>query len=670
LIFMAGTVTQTRHPGKTGTGKAGTGKAGTGKAGTGKIGDPPLTLLATLIARHLRADPADPHWPDRDRLLLGSPTPAFSATSTGEGQWPGAPPGLAFGAAVGQAIAERLLAARFGRSLVDHRIWLTASHADLVCGAGREAAQIAGTLGLGRLALLATPPHDDRALREGFAAAGWAVRAIDARDPHAAETAFAACQRAHKPTLLLAIGAETPRDAPADAPLHPPPAVPGPPCAPNPGGLAASRHPGGPAASPNPGGPAASPNPGGPAASPNPRGPAARRAWLKRLRRHASREAFQNALAGRLPPGWQKACHPDAPYLPQHAATAEFIAALSRLAPILPELATLPLSEAPLLPPPHVTAFPAGALNRAARHREAPNREALDWEALDQAAPACLLGMSLHGGILPVSQARTTAELPRAAWRMAATLRARWLHTIAHDRPTPPLPELAIANLHVYQPADPGEAADCLALALRRTDGPSVLTLPADAEPHAPRAFPRPFDPDLDAQRTHPPRLDPRLDTARLDASRPDAPQPDHQRLDHQRLGAPRPDAKRLGAPVPDAPRSCARGAYLVHAPLSRDLTLLAAGPALSVAATVRALLTRHGLIAALVSMPCRALWDAQDTEYRHAVLGSAPIVAFAADVLAFAGLTGPRDLIIGCQFWPPDPHASVAAILRRYSAP
>ena len=489
-----------------------------------------MTLLATLIARDLRADPADPHWPDRDRLILAAPDPAAPA----DAQWRNAPPGLALGAAVGQAIAERLLAARFGRSLVDHRIWLAAGQADLVCGTGREAAHAAGALGLGRLAVLATLKRDDKALSASFAASAWAVRTIDAGDTQAAEAALSACQRAHKPTLILAIGAETLPDAPLP---------------------------------------------------PNPRGAAARRAWLKRLRRHAGREAFQNALTGHLPPGWQKACHTDTPPSPQPSTTAALIAALIRLAPILPDLATLPLSEAPLLPPPHVTAFPAGALA---------------WDALDLAAPACLLGMSLHGGIVPLSQTPDSVALPRAAWRMAARLGVRWLHTIVHAQPAPPLPDLAIANLHVFQPADPAEALDCLALALRRPDGPSVISLPSDA--------------------------------------------------------APRP---------PASPRLCARGAYLVHAPPNRDLTLLAAGPALAVAATVRTLLASHGLAASLVSMPCRALWDAQDLAYRQTVLGSAPIVAFAADVLAFAGLIGLRDLIIGGDSWPPDPHAAAAAILR-----
>ena len=479
-----------------------------------------MTLLATLIARDLRSDPADPAWPDRDRLLLPATEPAS--------------PGLAFGAAVGQAIAERLLAARFGRSLVDHRIWLVAHPAELSCGTGREAAHIAGALGLGRLTVLTTLAHDDKSLRASYAAAGWTVRAIPPGDAHAGEAALSACQRAQKPTLILSIGEAAP--------------APGPP-------------------------------------PPNARGAAARRAWLKRLRRHASRDAFQHALSGHLPPGWQKACQPETPQAGQGNA-ATLIAALARLAPILPDLANLPLSEVPLLPPPQITPFPAGVLS---------------WEALDLAAPACLVGMSQHGGILPISQAPASAELPRAAWRLAAAQRVRWLHTIAHAGSAPPLPELGIANLHVFQPADPAEALECLALALRRPDGPSVMTLPADTE------------------------------TAIACA----------------------------------APRQCARGAYLVHAPPSRDLTLLTAGAGLAAAGAVRALLAERGVAAALVSMPCRALWDAQDAPYRRSVLGMAPIVAFAGDALAFAGLIGPGDLIIGADTWPPEPLAALGVILR-----
>ncbi len=62
--------------------------------------------------------------------------------------------------AVGMALAERLLAARFGRSLVDHRTWVVASDGDLMEGISHEAASLAGHLRLDRLTVL----YDDNAI--------------------------------------------------------------------------------------------------------------------------------------------------------------------------------------------------------------------------------------------------------------------------------------------------------------------------------------------------------------------------------------------------------------------------------------------------------------------------------------------------------------------------
>ncbi len=316
-------------------------------------------------------------------------------------------------------------------------------------------------------------------------------------------------------------------------------------------------------------------------AAPGTRGPAARRAWLKRLRRHTSGEAFRQALSGHMPLGWQRACQPDAPQSPPAAAIS---AALTRLSALLPDLSPLPLSDAPILPVPVAAAFPNGALS---------------WEALDQAASACLLGMAMHGGVLPVSQTMLAVALPRAALAQAASHRLRWLHIVLVPHSAPPLPQLAIPNLTVFEPADAAEAMDCLVLALRRTGGPSVIALPQGG------------------------------------------------RAEHA------------------GPLLCARGAYLVHAPPRRDVTLLAAGGFLADTASVCDLLAAQGVAAAVVSMPCRALWDAQDEAYRQGVLGTAPLVAFAGDALAFAGLAGSRDLVLGQAAWPPDPQVSAAAILR-----
>ena len=158
-------------------------------AGSGHPGMPVgmADAATALWTRFLRYDAADPRWHDRDRFVLsaghgsmllyallhltghagmegrelqrfrqldsaasGHPEfgahPAIEATTGPLGQ------GLAN--AVGMALAERMLAARFGRSLVDHRTWVIASDGDLMQGISHEAAELAGHLRLGKLTCL------------------------------------------------------------------------------------------------------------------------------------------------------------------------------------------------------------------------------------------------------------------------------------------------------------------------------------------------------------------------------------------------------------------------------------------------------------------------------------------------------------------------------------
>ncbi len=114
--------------------------------------------------------------------------PAIEATT--------GPLGQGLGTAVGMALAERLLAARFGKSLVDHRTWVLATLGDLMEGVSHEAASLAGHLRLEKLMVLLEDDSrcddcrsglagPDDALRR-FAALGWATRAVDAHDPAAA----------------------------------------------------------------------------------------------------------------------------------------------------------------------------------------------------------------------------------------------------------------------------------------------------------------------------------------------------------------------------------------------------------------------------------------------------------------------------------------------------
>ncbi|MGH3554995.1 MAG: transketolase, partial [Mycobacterium sp.] len=208
-------------------------------------GHPGLPLGTSPIAwalwsRHLRHDPADPKWPDRDRFVLsaghgsmllygllhlfgydmpreelkrfrklGSRTPGHPEyrhtpgveTTTG-------PLGQGLANAVGMALAERLLAARCNTDtyrVVDHRTWVLASDGDLMEGISHEAASLAGRLRLGKLTVIFDdndvtidgPAHrscaDDVAKR--FSAYGWHVLEIDdGNDVPALDRAFTAAR--------------------------------------------------------------------------------------------------------------------------------------------------------------------------------------------------------------------------------------------------------------------------------------------------------------------------------------------------------------------------------------------------------------------------------------------------------------------------------------------
>jgi transketolase len=335
---------------------------------------------------HLRADEADAIWPDRDRVLASpdAPPPDPNLASC-----LGGPPGLAFGAALGLALAERLLAARFGRSLVDHRTWLTAGPAELAAGTSHEAAAIAGALKLGRLTVLAMVDAPEGPALSRFAAMGWAVRRVTAGRDEDMAAAVSAALRAQKPTLIAML-----------------------------------RHPG------------RDFRPAPLAQSPY--GPGARRAWLKRLRRHAAATAFQHALSG--PPPRLASLETDAAQPPLQAAGD----ALARLAPAVAELTVI-----------------------------SPEANSI-WAGRHHATAAALLGMALHGGVLPAAWLPPEA-LPALvpAAHAAARLRLRMACLVPADVADD------IGAALTFRPGSGGEAVDCLALALR-WPGPSVLGFPAE----------------------------------------------------------------------------------------------------------------------------------------------------------------------------------------------
>jgi transketolase len=209
------------------------------EANSGHPGLPLGTAPAAWVlwSRHLRHDPADPRWPDRDRFVLsaghgsallysllhlfgydlsldelrqfrqlGSRTPGHPEF----GQTPGVetttgPLGQGLANAVGMALAERMLAARCNdgvHRIVDHRTWVLAGDGDLMEGISHEAASLAGRLGLGRLTVIyddnditidgpATQSCRDDAIAR-FAAYGWHTLSVeDGNDIGAIDEALA-----------------------------------------------------------------------------------------------------------------------------------------------------------------------------------------------------------------------------------------------------------------------------------------------------------------------------------------------------------------------------------------------------------------------------------------------------------------------------------------------
>jgi transketolase len=122
------------------------------------------------------------------------------------------PLGQGFGNAVGMALAERHLRARFGADLVDHRTYVIASDGDLMEGISHEAGDFAGHQRLERLTVLFDDNHitidgpldlaSSTDQLERFKAYGWRVERVDGQDPAAVEAALAAAQQSDRPSLI------------------------------------------------------------------------------------------------------------------------------------------------------------------------------------------------------------------------------------------------------------------------------------------------------------------------------------------------------------------------------------------------------------------------------------------------------------------------------------
>ncbi|HEV2176308.1 MAG TPA: transketolase [Terriglobia bacterium] len=224
------------------------------KANSGHPGLPMgcAAMAYVLWTRFLRHHPRSPHWPNRDRFVLsaghgcmllysllyltgydltlddlkqfrqwGSKTPGHPEHMLVEGiETTTGPLGQGFGNAVGMAIAQKYLAARFnrpGHELVDYRIYGICSDGDLMEGVSAESASIAGFLGLNNLIFLYDNNHitiegstdlafSQEDVGKRFEAYGWFVQNLpDGNDLAAVERALCAAQaEQQRPSLIVA----------------------------------------------------------------------------------------------------------------------------------------------------------------------------------------------------------------------------------------------------------------------------------------------------------------------------------------------------------------------------------------------------------------------------------------------------------------------------------
>jgi len=575
------------------------------KAGSGHPGAPmgAAPMAIALWDRHLKHNPADPAWPDRDRFVL-SPGHASAllygllhltgyALPLGElerfrqlhsltpghperGLTPGVeattgPLGSGFATAVGMAIAERHLAARFNGpdlEIVGHFTYGICSDGDLMEGVSSEAASLAGTLGLGKLIFL----YDDNgisiegstslAFREDvsarFRAYGWQVLDADGSDVDAVDEAIRLAQaEGSRPSLIVArtvIAAGSPNKA-GTAGAH------GAPLGEEEVRLTKAAL-GWPEES-------AFLVPREVAAhlgAAVERGEAAQRAWEGRLEQY--RKAYPEAAAS-----WDRMWSGDTDglELPLFGAgdgpLATRAASGKTLNAIAPTVEGLLGGSADLAPSNNTNLAGLGDLG--------PD----DWSGRNlhfgvrEFAMGCITnGLSLHGGLLPYAATFLVfSDYMRGAIRLAALQKLREVFVFTHD------------SIGVGEDGPTHQPVEQVA-ALRAIPGLTVIR-PADAN-----------------------------ETAAAWAVAAASPRPTALILTRQGL----PVLEDAGA----AREGVARGAYVVRTVDGEpDVILIASGSEVSLALEARTALAAEGVRGRVVSMPSWELFEEQPEQYREEVL-------------------------------------------------
>ena len=584
------------------------------KANSGHPGAPMgmADIAEVLWNDYLKHNPANPSWSDRDRFVLSNGHGSMLIYSllhlTGYdlsiddikdfrqlhsktpghpeyGYTPGVetttgPLGQGLANAVGLAVAEKLMAARFNKSghqVVDHRTWCFVGDGCLMEGISHEACSLAGTLGLGKLTVV----YDDNGISidgeiDGwftddtparFEAYGWhVVRDVDGHDPKAIASAFdAAIGEGSRPTLICCktiIGKGSPNKQGSES------------CHGSPLGedeILLTR-----AALDWHSAPFVVPDDVYAHWDAHSSGSASETAWQSTFAAYQVdcpelAAEFERRMAGDLPEAFLSGVDD---FIAQCVANESDVAsrkasqqAIATIAPMLPEL----LGGSADLAGSNLTLWP-GAQAASASDTEG---NYIFYGVREFAMAAMMNGIALHGGFIPYGGTFLIfMEYARNAVRMAALMKQRAIYVFTHDSvglgedgPThQPVEQLtamrSTPNLDTWRPCDAVESAIAWKQAIMRVDGPSALVFSRQTLPH--------------------------------------------------QVGA----AERVS--------DVARGAYVLREEQGElEAIIIATGSEISLATEAADKLAAAGRGIRVVSMPCAEVFERQDVEYRESVLPS-----------------------------------------------
>ncbi len=595
------------------------------KANSGHPGMPMgmAEIAVALWGKHLRHNPADPKWSDRDRFVvsnghgsmllysllhltgydlamdelknfrqLHSKTPGHPEVDITPGvETTTGPLGQGIANAVGMALSEWLLASQFnkpGHAIVDHYTYVFLGDGCLMEGISHEVCSLAGTLGLNKLIVM----YDDNGISidgkvdgwfkdntpQRFAAYGWNVIAdVDGHDVAAVDAAIAAAKKADKPTLICCktvIGKGAPNMQGSDK-VHG--------AALGDTEIAATR-----AAIGWDAAPFEIPADVYSAWDAKEKGKELQTAWQKKFAAYqaafpAEAAEFERRMKGDLPANFDAvvekmiaACLEKKETIATRKASQN---AIQALAPVLPEF----LGGSADLTGSNLTNWKECVAVRSGQ----PGNH-INYGVREFGMSAIMNGIALHGGFIPFGATFLTfSDYSRNALRMAALMKQRALFVFTHDSiglgedgPTHQSVEhissmRLIPNLDNWRPCDTVESAVSWAESVKRRNGPSTLI------------------------------------------------------FSRQNL----PFVERSAAQVADI----ARGGYVLRDAADAKAVLIATGSEVELALKSADALAAEGIAVRVVSMPSTDVFDRQDAAYKAAVLGKGlPRVAIEAGVTAF----------------------------------